>query len=110
GNGIKQLGNHFRRETEHAAAFLDGREVLRLPERHRIALAAHEALVARGRSLDNLNAKIGGLEPMERQQLSRRDRDRSGLVRQADKLAFEICEAVNAGLRDETVDRIIEFS
>ena len=84
-------------------------EILRLAERHRVAVALGQADQTVRRAVDEARAEIVAVDALHRQQLADRDRDRAGLGGKPDQLALEIGVALDLGLRDQAVDRIVEL-
>src|SRR4051794_29942412 len=77
GNDLELECRHcLRRHTQSPVALPHSDEILRLTERHRVALSPLEAIETYRRAYQFLDGIVGLAEPLERQQLAHGDRNR----------------------------------
>ena len=84
-------------------------KVLRLPQGRRIAVAAHQALEAAGRSLDDIDVEIIFRKAMFFEEGHGGQGHGPSHVSHGDASSLELLDALVPGLGDEAVNGIVEF-
>ena len=99
----------FGRQAEQREAFGKRCNILRLAERHGVAVALLETIGARRCTFHHLDIVVAVVQSVPRQQFTDRSRDAAALVGKAETLALEVGETLDAGLGDQAVNRVVEL-
>ena len=104
------IGRHdVARAAEEPIAFRSREQVLRLAERHGVALPSAKAAEPARRAFDDPHLQIAFAQPMAREELAHGVRDAAAGIGQRDGAALEGLYTRDIGARDERVDRIVEL-